>query len=109
MRDAFCTQTTETWLARLQAADIIAERILSPADWLHDEHVEATKAFVCQDTPDVGQVFTARTPGTSGVAEDAMRPAPRIGQDSREVLMGAGYGSEVVEDLISEGVVRAST
>jgi crotonobetainyl-CoA:carnitine CoA-transferase CaiB-like acyl-CoA transferase len=109
MRDAFCTQTTETWLARLQAADIIAERILSPVDWLHDEHVEATKAFVCQDTPDVGQVFTARTPGTSGVAEDAMRPAPRIGQDSREVLMGAGYGSEVVEDLISEGVVRAST
>ena len=49
MRDLFLTQTTESWLARLQAADIISERVLSPADWLHDEHVEVTKASVSTD------------------------------------------------------------
>lgn len=32
--------------------------------------------------------------------------APRIGQHSREVLAGLGYGSERIERLIADGVVR---
>ena len=51
LREVFLTQTSEVWLGRLHAADIIAERILTPGDWLHNVHVQATKAAVCQDTP----------------------------------------------------------
>lgn len=108
MRDVFLTQSTETWLNRLHASDIIAERILTPGDWLRNVHVEATKAAVCHDTPGVGLVYAARTPGLMGLSEDQLRPAPDIGADSREVLLEAGFDHSAIDNLISAGVVRIS-
>jgi crotonobetainyl-CoA:carnitine CoA-transferase CaiB-like acyl-CoA transferase len=108
MREVFVTQSSETWLARLHAADIIAERILNPGEWLRNVHVEATKAAVCQDTPGVGLVYAPRTPGFMGLSEDQLRPAPDIGQDSRAVLLEAGFDRDVIDNLIRTGVVRTS-
>jgi crotonobetainyl-CoA:carnitine CoA-transferase CaiB-like acyl-CoA transferase len=108
MRDAFLTQTTENWLARLKTADIISERILSPADWLHDEHVEATKASVSTDTPGVGVVHSARTPGTFGLSEDSLRAAPDVGQHTIEVLSDAGYSLDAIDKFIAQGAVHAA-
>ncbi len=107
LRDVFLTQSTETWLTRLHAADIIAERILNPGDWLHNVHVKATKAAVRQETPGVGLVYAPRTPGIASLSEDQLRPAPDIGADSRAVLLDAGFDREAIEKLIGAGVVRA--
>src|SRR5215213_5109492 len=74
LRQIFLTQSSETWLGRLHAADVIAERILTPGDWLHNVHVEATNAAVCQDTPGVGPVYAARTPGIASLSEDNLCP-----------------------------------
>ena len=87
---------------------MIAERILTPGDWLHNVHVEATKAAVCQDTPGIGKVYAARTPGIAGPSEDDLRPAPDIGADSREVLLDAGFDADAIDSLISAGIVRTS-
>jgi len=108
LREVFLSDTTETWLGKLHAADILAERILTPGDWLRNVHVEATSAAVCQDTSGVGKVYAARTPGFLGLSEDSLGPAPDIGADSREVLLDAGFESETIESLISAGVVRAA-
>jgi crotonobetainyl-CoA:carnitine CoA-transferase CaiB-like acyl-CoA transferase len=108
LRDVFLPQSSETWLGRLHAADVIAERILTPGDWLHNVHVEATKAAVCQDTPGVGRIYAARTPGIMGLSEDNLRPAPDIGADSRQVLLDAGFDSGTIDALVSAGIVRIS-
>ncbi|MDP1907931.1 MAG: CoA transferase, partial [Hyphomicrobium sp.] len=108
LREVFPTETSETWLGRLHAADVIAERILTPGDWLHNVHVEATRGAVCQDTPGIGKVFAARTPGIAGPSEDDLRPAPDIGADSREVLLEAGFDAAAIDSLISAGIVRTS-
>ena len=108
LREVFLAQTTEAWLEKLHAADIIAERILTPGDWLHNVHVEATRAAVCQDTPGVGKVYAARTPGFMGLSEDNLCAAPDIGADSREVLLDAGFASDAIDSLISAGIVRTS-
>jgi len=108
LREVFLSDTTETWLGKLHAADILAERILTPGDWLRNVHVEATSAAVCQDTSGVGKVYAARTPGFLGLSEDSLGPAPDVGADSREVLLDAGFESETIESLISAGVVRAA-
>ena len=106
LREVFRTQPTEAWLTRLHAADIIAERIHNPGEWLRSPHVEATKAAVCQDTPGVGLVYSPRTPGIASLSEDRLRPSPDIGQDSVEVLLGAGFDRNAIDDLIKSGAVR---
>jgi crotonobetainyl-CoA:carnitine CoA-transferase CaiB-like acyl-CoA transferase len=106
LRKVFLTQSTEAWLARLHAADIIAERILNPGEWLRNVHVEATKAAVCQDTPGVGPIYTARTPGIASLSEDRLCPAPDVGQDSYAVLIEAGFERDAIDDLVKAGAVR---
>src|SRR5262249_11726538 len=63
LRYISASERTEAWLNRLQAADVLAERVLNPGEWLRNVHVEATRAAVCQDTPGVGLVYSPRTPG----------------------------------------------
>jgi len=106
LREVFLTQPTEAWLARLHAADLIAERILDPGEWLHNVHVEAIKAAVCQQTPGMGLVYSPRTPGIASHSEDNLRPAPDIGQDSYEVLLEAGFERGAIDDLVRAGAVR---
>ena len=102
----FLTQPTDIWLARLHAADLIAERILNPGEWLRNAHVKATRAAVCQDTPGVGPVYSPRTPGIASFSEDDLRPAPDIGQDSVQVLLEAGFERSAIDDLVRAGTVR---
>lgn len=106
LREVFRTQPTDTWLSRLHAADLIAERILNPGEWLRNVHVEATKAAVCQDTPGVGPVYSARTPGIASLSEDRLCPAPDIGQDSVAILLEAGLDPGDIDELIKAGAVR---
>ncbi|MFB9263896.1 CaiB/BaiF CoA transferase family protein [Bradyrhizobium erythrophlei] len=106
MREVFLTQPTEAWLTRLHAADIIAERIHDPGEWLRNAHVEATNAAVCQDTPGVGPVFSPRTPGIAGLSEDRLCPSPDVGQDSYQVLIEAGYDRAAIDELVQSGAVR---
>ena len=106
LREVFLTEATDAWLSRLHAADIIAERIFNPGEWLRNAHVEATKAAVCQDTPGVGPVYTPRTPGIPSLSEDSLCPAPDIGQDSVDVLIEAGLDRNAIDGLIKAGAVR---
>ena len=106
LREVFLAQSTEAWLARLHGADIIAEHILDPGDWLRNVHVEATKAAVCQDTPGVGLVYAPRTPGIASLSDDKLNPAPDIGQDSYAILMEAGLNRSAIDGLIKAGAVR---
>ncbi|WGS18878.1 MULTISPECIES: CoA transferase [unclassified Bradyrhizobium] len=106
LREVFLTQPTEAWLTRLHGADIIAERILNPGEWLRNAHVEATKASVCQDTPGVGPVYTPRTPGIASLSEDRLCPAPDVGQDSHAVLVEAGFAPAAIDRLLQSGAVR---
>jgi crotonobetainyl-CoA:carnitine CoA-transferase CaiB-like acyl-CoA transferase len=106
LREVFLTQPTDAWLKALHAADIIAERILNPGEWLRNPHVEATRASVCQDTPGVGAVYSPRTPGIASLSEDDLCPAPDVGEDSRAVLMEAGLDSAEIDGLLMSGAVR---
>ncbi|SDS41221.1 CaiB/BaiF CoA transferase family protein [Bradyrhizobium canariense] len=103
---AFLQDTTEAWLRRLQAADIIADRILSNGDWLQDTHVKAIGAAIATDTPGMGIVHVARTPGLTGEHEDGLTAAPDVGQHSRAVLLENGYDERTVDQLVSSGAVR---
>lgn len=106
LREVFASQPTDVWLSCLHTADLIAERILNPGEWLRNAHIEAIKGAVCQDTPGVGPVYAPRTPGIASLSEDHLRPSPDIGQDSSEILRQAGYDQGAIDDLVKAGAVR---
>jgi crotonobetainyl-CoA:carnitine CoA-transferase CaiB-like acyl-CoA transferase len=108
LREIFAREPSETWLRVLHAADVLAEHVLNPGEWLRNVHVEATRAAVCQDTPGVGLVYSPRTPGIASLSEDRLRPAPDIGQDSYELLLEAGLKRDAIDDLVKADVVRAA-
>jgi crotonobetainyl-CoA:carnitine CoA-transferase CaiB-like acyl-CoA transferase len=105
LRATFARDTTDSWIAKLRAADLIADRILDPGEWRRDEHVEKTKGAIRYDVPGVGPVYAARTPGTTGKTEDALSAAPEVGQHSRAVLHELGYEATSIGEMIGSGCV----
>lgn len=102
----FPTDTTAGWLARLRAADILADRINGFDDWLADPHILATGGAVVIDHPGVGQFRAPRTPGVPAAADAALSPAPGIGEHSRAILSGLGFDRDAIAQLAAAGIVR---
>ncbi len=74
---------------------------------LQDAHLQDIGFFSTTDHPDVGTIRQMAVPSEwSGTPPGEARPAPRLGQHSREVLREAGYDEERIAALIVGGAVR---
>ncbi|MSP30920.1 MAG: CoA transferase [Acetobacteraceae bacterium] len=87
-RDAFRTASTEEWLTRLKAADVLGDRINSPRDMLTDPHIAARQGIMTFAQPGLGQVSIPRTSGQPDGS--ALLPAPTLGQHTVEILAELG-------------------
>jgi crotonobetainyl-CoA:carnitine CoA-transferase CaiB-like acyl-CoA transferase len=101
----FPNDTTEGWLARLRAADVLADRINGFDDWLADPHIVATGGAVPVDQPGMGQFQTPRTPGISLAVDTAMTPAPSIGEHGGAILAEHGIDGATIARLSAEGIL----
>ncbi len=101
----FPSDTTEGWLARLRAADILADRINGFDDWLADPHIVATGGAVRVDQPGMGRFHTPRTPRISPAVDAAMASAPRIGEDGNAILGELGIDPATIARLRTENIL----
>jgi crotonobetainyl-CoA:carnitine CoA-transferase CaiB-like acyl-CoA transferase len=96
------SNTSEYWLEKLRAADILCGPINTVADALADSALAA-----CLPIVDVGLPNVARAMGGAirydGEFFSAERPPPAKGQHTREVLMEIGYRAEQIEVLLASG------
>jgi crotonobetainyl-CoA:carnitine CoA-transferase CaiB-like acyl-CoA transferase len=99
------TYTTEGWLARLRAADILADRVNGFDDWLADPHVVATGGAITVDQPEMGQFPTPRTPGIPFEVDAALLPAPRIGEHGAAILGEIGLDPAMIARLREENIL----
>jgi crotonobetainyl-CoA:carnitine CoA-transferase CaiB-like acyl-CoA transferase len=99
------TDTTEGWLARLRAADILADRVNGFDDWVADPHVVATGGAITVDQPEMGQFPTPRTPGIPFEVDAALLPAPRIGEHGAAILAEIGIDSAAIARLGAENIL----
>jgi crotonobetainyl-CoA:carnitine CoA-transferase CaiB-like acyl-CoA transferase len=101
--------TTAHWLERLISADIPWGPVNPLRGLLEDQQLAAVDFFPVSDHPSEGRIRTLRPPVRFGAADCGLRrPAPRLGQHSRETLDQLGLGEAEVEDLFKRKIAIAA-
>ncbi len=88
-------------------ADVTASPVYEIDQFLDDPHVQARGIVVEVPDPDAGSVLMHNiVPRLSHTPGRLRRPAPGLGEHTREVLEGLGYAPDRVATLADEGAVR---
>jgi formyl-CoA transferase len=97
--------TTAFWLEKLKSADIPSGPVNPLGGLPADEHLAAVEMFPRTDHPTEGAIRIVRPPVRFGEADCALRrPAPRLGEHSREILREAGFADDKIADLLARKV-----
>ena len=88
------SRTTQEWIDLMEEADIPVMPVRMLPDLPQDPHIEATGFFQRVVHPTEGTIWTTKPPVkfSATPARHDLRPAPRLGEHSEEILSG------VVED-----------
>jgi len=105
LSDLMATRTTADWVQALRAADIPAMPALTLDELIDDPHLNEVGFFQPTAHPTEGNIVNVAFPGDwSDWTPGPSRPAPRLGENSREILGEAGYSPAEIDRLIAEGV-----
>ncbi len=103
-------RTTDEWLDLLAAADIPCMRPHTLETLLEDPHLADSGFFSWENHPSEGRIRTMREPSTwSETKPPTGRFAPRLGQQTREILTEAGFSEDAITDMIALGVAKTDT
>ena len=106
LADCLATGTTTDWVERLVAADIPAAPMNSIPDILDDEHLRSIGFFRHRDHPSEGPIIEMAVPTEwSDTPPGPTRPAPRPGEQTKEVLMEAGFDKTEIDALEARGII----
>jgi crotonobetainyl-CoA:carnitine CoA-transferase CaiB-like acyl-CoA transferase len=96
---------SETWLERLRVAGVPCGPVNDVAGAVSDPQTIARDLIAESEHPVLGTVRQIRSPLRVDGRLTELRPAPRRGEHTREVLVGqCGYSDEEVDGLAAAGV-----
>jgi crotonobetainyl-CoA:carnitine CoA-transferase CaiB-like acyl-CoA transferase len=102
--EGFAQLTLEEVGRRLTAADLVWGPVNSPRETVADPIAEAAGCFVdIVDADGIAYRQPASPARFPGYDDTPKRPAPKLGQHTREVLSQAGYAPAEIDALIAEG------
>lgn len=100
-------RTTAEWLALLERVDIPYTPVRTIEQLLDDPHLRAVGFFRTYEHPSEGTMVETGWPSAwSATPLSIRRPAPRLGEHTREVLGEAGLSVDAIEALDSVGARR---
>ena len=98
------TKNSSEWLEVLEKSGVPAGPILNISEAWNDPQIEARNMKVTLDHPTAGKItnigLAAKLYSTPG---RITKPAPLLGEHTREILVDAGYSKKNIEDLIDSG------
>jgi crotonobetainyl-CoA:carnitine CoA-transferase CaiB-like acyl-CoA transferase len=105
----FETRTTAEWMKLLVDADIPVMQVHDLQSLLQDPHLVETGFFPVAEHPTEGPIRSMRVAATwSDSSANPSRLAPRLGEQSREILSEAGFTADEIAKLVTDGVARVA-
>ncbi len=105
--ESLTQKTTAEWLEIFSKADVPAAGYNSIDDLLTDPHLQDVGFWNFDDHPTEGRIRRTRTPVTfRGGMRDAVLPAPRLGQQTREILAEIGFDQAAIEAMLASGAAE---
>jgi crotonobetainyl-CoA:carnitine CoA-transferase CaiB-like acyl-CoA transferase len=101
LAEVFAGRTRDEWATFGAERDCCLEPVLEPHELAADPHLAARQVLHRQATP-WGESLQIRLP----VAPPADGPAPSMGGQTREILLGAGHSAAEVDALLATHVAR---
>jgi crotonobetainyl-CoA:carnitine CoA-transferase CaiB-like acyl-CoA transferase len=101
----FATRTQDEWVQLFIEADVPGAPVHTTIELLDDPQFQARARVIEQEHPDVGPLRLLDAPIVSDGRPPSVRPAPRHGQHTDEVLLELGVPDERVAALRAAGVV----
>jgi crotonobetainyl-CoA:carnitine CoA-transferase CaiB-like acyl-CoA transferase len=97
-------RTTAEWVAFCDRVSIPCMPVMSLEDLPEDPHVKAVGLFGAANHPTEGRYRTVRNPVSfSGAPFRIRRHAPRLGENTVEVLTEAGLSTQEIEAVVGTG------
>lgn len=109
LADRLKARTTREWLAEFDAAGIPAGPINKVGEMLADPQVLARDMVVELDHPKAGRTRAIGLPiKFSATPGSIRRPAPLLGEHTREILVELGYDDGDIAQLVEQGAVAVA-
>lgn len=98
--DALRQDTTDSWVRRLEAADVLVSPINDYTTLRDDPQMQEMAYLGSVEQPPYGAVTVPHLPG----AERQLRAAPRLGEHTRALLGESGLDDAAIDTLIADGI-----
>jgi len=107
--DALKAKPSAHWISLFEAQGVPVGPVNQTSDMASDAQVKAREMVIEVDHPKAGRVKAIGHPVKfSETRARSTRPAPLLGQHTREVLKGLGYDDARIEALAKEGAIRCA-
>lgn len=104
VEEIMLTKTTAEWVKVFEDSDLPGTMMNTPEDLLEDEHLKEINFFQKVDHPTEGPIINVDFPVRFSKSEQELRNfAPRLGENTVQILTELGYISDEIEEIVKVG------
>lgn len=102
----FTDMSTDQWIEKLEPKGILCGHINTFKEAIADPQADENHMVVTMDVPHIGETKMLGTPlRFSSTPPTYRNPPPLLGGQTMEILKELGYSTEVIEEMLTNGVV----
>jgi crotonobetainyl-CoA:carnitine CoA-transferase CaiB-like acyl-CoA transferase len=108
IQSVLATKTNQEWFSIMREHRLPCTPLLTLNDLLDDPHARERRMLIRSSQPTSRLTYVGSPFKITGLGAVDLRPSPKLGQHSGEVLREVGYDEREIASLVQKGVVQQS-